>query len=367
MEIIKETSPHIKRKDNLLWMMLDVIIALLPTIVLSFIAYGVHYLKNYLISVGVMCFAEFVFVLIKNHIPYDGKKHSLKERLLKGLKEYRVTDFLVPAVSALIYSLIMPAGASWYAVLIGAIFGIVVGKLIFGGTGNNIFNPAAVGMVAAKLCFGSTYVNLNPSFADVSVSATPLGNINGLAFSNINDYSLLDLFLGRIGGTSGEAFKIAILAGFVYLLIRRDIDWRITLSYIGSFAFMMLFAGIIVHSKLPEVGVFHFLAYQLLSGGLLFGAVFMITDPVTSPINAPARWIYGALAGVLTVIIRLFGALPEGVGFSILIANACASALEYHAWSSSRWKRWHVIALSSIIVLPTIIMVLALLFGGKIA
>ncbi len=372
MQIIKESAPHLRRKDNLAMMMMDVIIALLPTIIFSLVIFKLDALRNILISVATMELCEFVFVLIKNRIPYDGTKHTIKEHFQVQKKAYTINNFLVPLVSALIFALIMPASSNpgsiiYVALVLGAAFGLIIGKLVFGGTGKNIFNPAAVGMVFAKLCFGSYYTYPENSYfashaADgtISTGATPLSYINytdkTFDFSN---YSLLDLFLGKTPGTIGEVFKVTILVGLVYLIIRHAIDWRIPLFYLGVFAFDMLIVGLIL-SGAKNVNCFDYLMYNLLSGGLLFGATFMATDPVTAPITRPGKMMYGAVLGSLTVIIRLFAALPEGVAFSILLANISTSVIDYYKWSTDEFNWKNLLSLGLIILLPLLVIIWAM-------
>ena len=369
MIITKETSPHLRRKATVTRMMVDVLIALAPTLIFSFIVYPINTLITYVISLAVMIGAEFVYVGLRNMMPKDGLKHSFKERFIYSYKgKYTQNNIITPAISAVIYTLIMPAGAPIYAVVLGALFGIVVGKLVFGGLGSNIFNPAAVGMLFAKLCFGSQYVTYVPTWyytvPDVAAGATPLSLINGGGFANITQYPLLDLFLGRIPGALGEVYKITILVGLVYLLIRRSIDYRIVASYLGTVTVLSLIAGLSVWGLNKEVNPLLFTAYQLLSGGILFGATFMLTDPVTSPINSPSRIIYGMVAAVVTIFIRFFAALPEGVGFSILIANMVAVVLDHYEWSNPRYTWKNILAMGLIVVLSGLTVFLVIGFGG---
>lgn len=395
MKVITERAPHLRRKSNVSWMMLDVVIALVPIIIYSFLFYNLYALRNLLISVFVFELCEFVFVLIKNRIPTDGDKHSLKEHLISGLKAYKLhlsTNILVPLVSGLIYGLISPIDTSngmlFYLVLIsGAVFGSVIGKLVFGGTGNNIFNPAAVGMVFSKICWGSYYVYPDPfspsasgkvgvNFSDVSneitTGATPISvdNINSInsgVFNNPNltNYSLLDLFLGRIPGLMGEVCKVLIIVGFIYLVIRHTIDFRISLFYVASFFLFMVIAGTILWyagyylTDTVRLNPFYFATYELLSGGLLFGAVFMATDPVTSPITKPGRVIYGVILGALTAIMRLFSSSPEGVIYAILIGNMLTPMIDYYKWSNNKWNWKKIVCASSIFVVTALIIVWA--------
>ena len=373
MIISKESAPHLRRKATVTRMMVDVLIALAPTLIFSFVVFPIRTLIFYLSSLAIMIGAEFVFVGLKNMMPKDGLKHSFKERFAYAYKgKYSITNVLTPAISAIIYTLTMPANAPVYAFILGALFGIVVGKLVFGGLGSNIFNPAAVGMVFAKLCFGGQYgdylSNWYCKIPDGVAGATPLGGGADSWFtnvvSNMGEYSMLDMFLGRIPGTLGEVYKITIIVGLIYLLIRRSADFRIVVSYLGTFIVLTLVGGLCVYSINNAVNPFNFMLYQLLSGGVLFGVTFMLTDPVTSPINAPSRIIYGMVAAVCTVFIRFFAALPEGVGFSILIANMVAVVLDHYEWSNPRytWKKF--VLMGSILVVSVLTVFLVITYGG---
>jgi electron transport complex protein RnfD len=381
MEIIKEASPHIRRRDSLNRMMVDLLIGLSPVLVFAFAVYQLAAVRNLFVSVGAMVAAEFVYVLIVNRLPKDGKKHSLGEKLRYGASHYRLSNFLVPTVSGLLYGLITPAcfasvwtgsywavanpynpltdGYAYFVLIAGALFGLVVGKLVFGGTGHNIFNPAAAGFIFAKECFGSRYRVANyfdvyfNNITDVQTGGTFL-NGSYSASASYSNYSLLDLLLGRTPGLMGEVCKVAILIGLAYLLIRHTIDWRITLSFLGTFVFLMFFAGLVVNSKDASIGVFPFVGYQLLSGGVLFGAVYMITDPVTSPMTSPSRVLYGTIIASSTVLIRLLGRsdyVKEGMCFSILLGNMVSPALDYYKWSTSKFTVKNLIPM---VVIPLV-------------
>ncbi len=349
MNFTVETSPHIRRKASVVTMLCDVLIALLPVVIWS-CGYGWSGIKNLLIPLVVMEAAELVFVLIKG----------------KGsLSAYRPSNALGAAVSALIFGLMMEprsasmAGMEYFYLIIGSAFGIIVAKLLFGGFGQNIFNPAAAGFVFTKLCFGSSW---NGAYAtngwlslfglDSSLS-TGASYLSSNPLINSSSYSFLDLFLGNTPGAMGEVCKVAIIIGLVYLLVRRAADWRVVLSYGVTFAVLMLFAGIFQKSG---DDAFAFTLNQILSGGMLFGLAFMITDPVTMPIDAPARVTYGMIAAVLAVFMRLFASNPEGVAYGILIANGVSAFLDHYKWAHSRytWKdflTYGVIAAVSILII----------------
>ena len=376
MAIFKESAPHLRRKASVTRMMVDVLIALAPTLIFSFVIYPLKTLTFYLISVAIMIGSEFVYTGLRNMMPNDGQKHSFKERFAYAYKgKFNQNNILTCAISAIIYTLIMPAGAPIYAVIVGALAGIILGKLVFGGLGSNIFNPAAVGMVFAKVCFGSQYVKfVAPEFinyyqvVDVTVSPTVLTNtaqegLGGL-IANFNNANLLDMFLGKMYGTLGEVYAVTILVGAIYLLIRRSADFRVMLPYLGAFALFSLIAGLGFFAVDGATNPFTFALFMLLSGGVLFGGVFMLTDPVTSPINAPSRIIYAIIAAIFTTFIRLFAALPEGVAFSILIANMMACVLDHYEWSNPRytWKKF--LAMGLLVVIPALVIFLVIKLGG---
>ncbi len=369
MTITKETAPHLRRKATVSRMMIDVLIALAPTLIFSIVVYPLNTLLFFAVAMLVMIGSEFVYVGLRNMMPLDGQKHTFKEKFIYAYKgKFNKNNVLTASISATIFTLIMPAGAPIYAVIVGAFVGIVFGKLVFGGLGSNIFNPAVVGMIFAKFCFGSQYVTYVDTWfytiPDVAAGATPLGLLSEGMYSNITQYPILDLFLGRIPGTLGEVYKITILIGLIYLLVRRSADYRIVVGYLGTFVFLSLIAGLSIYGLNNEVNPFLFVLYNVLSGGVLFGVTFMLTDPVTSPINSPSRYIYGMIAAVVTVFIRLFAALPEGMGYSILIANMMAVVLDHYEWSNPRytWKKF--LAMGLIIVISGLITFLAIFYGG---
>ncbi len=354
MEFIKKTSPYIKRKDNLKGMLLDVVIALLPTLIFAFIVYPLDALRIVPLSIFTFELCEFLFVLITK----------------KDYKAFNLVNALSALISALIYSLMLPGNLSWdngmgyFIVIIGAAMGTVFAKLLFGGFGNNIFNPACFGGIVVRLFWGGYTGHPTSSYhaslpTHIFSGGTALG---AESYSAINQISLLDMLLGKTSGALGEGFAITIIVGLIYLLVRHTIDWRTYLSYCLTFIVLMLIAGIIVQVKLGYVSMWRFLAYEILGGGFLFGSVFMITDPVTGPVGSPSRVIFGMFGATIAVFIRLFTASPEGVGYSILFANMIAPVLDYPSWSSSKWKRWHYISIASIAVVGILAVTLVLNF-----
>ena len=353
MKLIKESAPYIRRKADVKRMMLDVVIALSPITIFSCVMYGWSAIYVLLISIAIMLASEAIFVYLVNKPQYDGSKKTFKEKLKEAYSHYTINNLLAPLISALIYALIMPAGSQVWVVIVGALFGIIIGKLLFGGLGSNIFNPAALGRVAASICFKLDHKASN--MVDIVAGGTPLAHTNG-NIANITNYKLLDLFIGNVPGAMGEAGKIAIIVGGIYLLIRKSADIRAMLSTIITFAFLMLIAGL----KVDSANALNIMLYQLLSGGLIFGAVFMVTDPVTSPTTKFGRILYGALVASIAVLVRLFGAFPEGVAFAILIMNMFVPVIDYYKWSSSKYNYKQFIALGVILLAIVVIILLAL-------
>lgn len=349
MRLIKENSPHINKNSSVKRMMLDVLIALIPVVIFAIYEFGFKAVSVLLISVCTMLVSEIVFVFLVNKKPYDGEKQKFKDRIKYAYSKATINNILTPIISGVIYAMIMPAGCSWYITFIGALSGIVLGKLVFGGLGANIFNPAAVGRVITMVCFAS---KMTYPAVDAISGATPLGalanDIGVINFENIKN-----LLIGTVSGSMGEVSKICILAGGIYLIIRRSADFRVMLAVILSFAFVMFFGGI-----KSEANTMMYLLYQVLSGGLLFGAIFMATDPVTSPVTRPGRITFGILIGVISALIRLIGAYPEGVAFAILIVNMFVPVIDYYKWSTNKYSWKHFLLWGIILALCCVIVIL---------
>ena len=356
MKLIKETSPYIRRKSSVARMMGDVLIALAPVSIFSMVIYGWRAIYMFLLSLAVMIASECVFVYLTKQDPYDGTKKTFKEKVKTAYSKATINNILAPAISAIIYALLLPAGTNWYIVIIGALIGIVLGKLVFGGLGANIFNPAAVGRVSVLICFGSRLSIPAGNFGvDVVAGGTPLAQVMADA-TNINSYSLLDMFLGLIPGMIGETSKVLIIVGTLYLFIRKSADFRPTLSALLTFMLLMFIAGL----KVDGVNPFMFMLYQTLGGGLIFGAVFMLTDPITSPTTKPGRYLYGIVVAILVVLIRIFGAYPEGVAFSLLIGNMLVPLIDYYKWQTSKINYKHIILWTGLIGACALVLVLGM-------
>ena len=295
--LILNSSPHLHTTKSVPKIMWSVIIALIPAMAMSFYYFGIRAAWMVLTCV----IAALITEIVMNY--------------MKGEK---ITIFDGSAIiTGILLALTLPPSFRLSSAALGAIVAIALGKHIFGGLGYNIFNPALLGRAFLQASFPvaiTTWTNPNTAkFAEIDAvsTATPLG---AFKFENIlTDYS--DLLFGNVGGSLGETSAIAILVGGIFLLILKNADWRIPLSFLGSVA---VFSGIfwmIDPAQYPNP-LFH-----LLSGGLLFGAFFMATDMVTSPITPKGGWMFGIGAGILVIIIRQFGGLPEGVMYSILLMN----------------------------------------------
>lgn len=223
-------------------------------------------------------------------------------------------------ITPLIFALMMPVTMDLWIVAVGSAFGVFFGKMIFGGQGKNIFNPALVGVLFVTVSFPLQMNTrwLNPE-TDLVAAVTPLISLNKALPM---DYSMMDLLLGHVPGVIGETFRLGIIVLGLLLIILKVIDWRIPLSLIGTL-FVITFLGNIL---LPNYFIDP--VYSLLVGGLMFAAFFVATDPVSMPIKSWGRIIYGVGIGLLTVIIRNFATFPEGLTFSIVIMNAIAPLID---------------------------------------
>lgn len=279
-------SPHIHSGRSTQKIMLDVLIALLPATVAGVIIFGLRSLLVIGVCIGVSVLCEFLF-----------------NKIVK--KDMTITD-LSAVVTGLILALNLPANAPLWQAAVGAVFAIVIVKCIFGGIGRNVVNPAASARVFMLIAFSSLTKAAFPAKYDAVSTATPL-----VELAEGKTPELLDVFLGNIGGTIGETCTLALLIGGIYLLIRKVITWHIPVAFIGTvFLFTLAVKGDPMES----------LAWTI-SGGLIFGAIFMATDYVTSPSTPKGKIIFGIGAGFITTVIRFWGVYPEGVSFAILLMN----------------------------------------------
>lgn len=306
-------SPHRRTKDTTTGIMLDVIIALVPALVLSVVLFGFRSLAVVAVSVIACVLFEYI--------------------CRKVMKRDNTIGDLSAIVTGILLAFNLPSTMPLWMVIIGDAVAIIVVKQFFGGIGQNFVNPALVGRIVLMMSFPTYTNNYVQPFAwrieqlDAVTTATPLaqfaGNYNAeSALSVINSSSLpalSEMFYGARGGCLGETCAAALIVGFLYLIIRKVISPAIPLCYVGTVALIMFFTGGMSLT---------FTAYQVMAGGLLLGAIFMATDYTTSPISLKGKIVYAIGCGIITSLIRIFGNLPEGVSFSIILMNILVPHIE---------------------------------------
>ncbi|MFK5954110.1 MAG: RnfABCDGE type electron transport complex subunit D [Desulfobacterium sp.] len=290
-------SPHLSDQTfTTRRMMTDVLIALLPLMVMSVYVFRMFAVTQLAICVVACLAAEFVFVKMRS-------------------KPVTLNDFSA-VVTGVIIALSLPGTAPWYVGVLASVVAIGIGKTIFGGLGMNIFNPAMVGRAFVMIAFASAmgasaYINADGTIDAMSM-ATPLTAFKQGGVTT----AILDLFVGVTNGSLGETSAFACLLGGGYLLYRKTASWEIPAGILSA---------VVVISFLADMsGGFggRFVLHQLFGGALLFGAFFIATDPVSSPVTPKGKWIFGMGTGSLIMVIRLFSGYPEGVMFAVLLMNA---------------------------------------------
>lgn len=305
-------SPHVHSSDSTPKIMLMVVIALMPALAWSVFAFGLEALRVTFIAVASCIAFEY---LIQRYILKTKSSVSDWSALLTGL----------------LLAFNVPSNLPWWIIIIGSLVAIGIAKLSFGGLGQNIFNPALVGRVFLLISFPvqmTSWPVTRQSGIDALTGATPLGLIkeglmSGKTISEISKElpATTDLLLGNMSGSLGEVSALLLILGGLFLLIRKVITWHIPVSIIATVAAFSSVFWLIN----PEMNVNP--VYQILTGGLILGAIFMATDMVTSPMTSKGQIIFGFGIGLLTILIRMFGAYPEGISFAILIMNALVPLL----------------------------------------
>jgi electron transport complex protein RnfD len=303
-------SPHVHGKETTRKLMLSVVLALMPALFTSVFYFGI----GAVIVTATSVISCIVF------------EYLIQRFLLK--KQISITDGSA-LVTGLLLAFNLPSNIPIFIVIIGSLVAIGIAKMTFGGLGNNPFNPALVGRVFMLISFPVQMTSwpvpsgLKTGYIDAITGATPLAIIkegikNGESLSQLMEKvpTTIQMLLGKMGGSMGEVAAVALLTGFAYMLYKKIITWHIPFSVIGSVAIFTTILWLLNPEKNADP-MFH-----ILTGGLLLGAIFMATDYVTSPMNPKSMLIYGSGIGILTVIIRVWGAYPEGVSFAILIMNA---------------------------------------------
>ena len=306
-ELTISSSPHVHSPITTRTIMRDVLIALLPALLGSIYFFGFRALTVTMVSVAACVFFEWAYCkLMKMHCKiYD----------------------LSACVTGVLLAFVCPVTIPYWTIILGDFFAIVIVKMLFGGLGRNIVNPALAGraFMFSWPVLMSNWVKVGFenaagvfSTADAVTAATPLANMHQ---GVLCEESILDLFLGNVGGCLGETSALLLIIGFIYLLYRKVITARIPLAYIGTVA-VLTFLFPQGNDRIA------WMAAQVFGGGLMLGAIFMATDYVTSPVTKLGQIVYGVGCGLLTVLIRYFGGYNEGVSYAILIMNACVVLLD---------------------------------------
>lgn len=318
-QLIVAPAPHAHSGDSVRRNMLLVILALLPAYVVSVLEFGCGALITAAISVIACVCTEWVI-----------SRYLLKE-------QRQTIGDLSAVLTGLLLAFNLPSSIDWWIVIIGAVVAIGVGKMTFGGLGQNPFNPALVGRVFLLISFPAQMTTwpvakgFATSYVDAETGATPLYYLKHMlkaGDSSVIDQlpALKDAFLGAMGGSLGEVCALALIIGGLFLICTKVITWHIPVSIIATVALFAACTGWV--GALPEgMTTCSYVGYELLTGGLMLGAFFMATDYVTSPMSAWGKIIFGIGIGFIMMVIRTWGNYPEGMSFAILIMNACVPLL----------------------------------------
>lgn len=294
---IVSSSPHIRSTASTQRIMLDVLIALAPAAIAGTVIFGLGAALVIAVCVGGAVLSELVFNLITK------RPNSLPD--------------LSAAVTGLILALNLHANTPWWQCLIGSVFAIVVVKCLFGGLGCNFANPAITGRILLLISFaGSVGGAAMPKIVELTTTSTPLASLSSGVTEGLPSFT--DMLLGLRGGAIGEVCILAILLGFVYLVARKVIYFETPLVFV-----LTVFVLALLLTNDPTAALYH-----VLSGGLMFGAVFMATDYVTTPITRTGKIVFAVGCGIITVLIRFYGSYPEGVSFAILFMNILTPYIE---------------------------------------
>ena len=312
LKLIATSSPHIRAAETTRSIMLDVIIAMVPALVWAVITFGVEALLLTAVSVVGCVFWEWLY-----------------RKLMK--KPQSVGD-LSAVVTGMLLAFVCPPSTPLWMILIGDFFSIIVVKQLFGGIGKNFVNPALAGRAFLLGSYASamtTWVdpaaNKTPLFGgtvDVVTTATPLAMMKSGDLEALSQYSIMDMFLGKIPGSLGEVSALLLIVGGLYLIIRKVINWQTPVAYIATVAVLTFL--------FPRYGAsgLDWMLYSIFGGGLMLGAFFMATDYATSPVTKKGQLIFGIGCGLCTVFIRYFGSYSEGVCYSIMIMNLCVALID---------------------------------------
>lgn len=317
-------SPSLKGNLTTKEIMKELTLGLLLVFVLAVFYYASAYGSRYALQAILLLVCSLVTTLVCEFLFAKIRKRDPKKEIQNSFGW----------VTAIILTLMVPISTRPYALIISTAFAIIFGKMLFGGFGHNIFNPAAVGRAVIFATFTGASTNLVTSATPTALIANSYGWVPANAdaldgfLSQVGGWS--SLFLGTYPGALGETFTIAIVLIGIFLIVRKIIDWRVPVVYLGTIFVMTAIVAIItgVGSYQGIPGFIWYPVLHLILGGVVFGAFFMLTDPVTSPTSAAGRTIFALGAGILTVLIRLTGNLPEGCLYSILLMNMMTPLIE---------------------------------------
>ena len=298
MKLTVASSPHIRGDFRTSRLMLDVVIALIPALAVGVAVLGIRALVLTLVSMAAAVAAELLWNLLTK------SRNTLPD--------------CSALVTGMLLAMTLPASTPYWMVAVGSGFAIIFVKMMCGGLGQNVFNPALAARAFLMLLWPAAITRYEALGVDGVTAATPLHH---MVMPALPEESILDMFLGNCPGSIGELSALALILGGVYLVARKVISPRIPMAYIGTVAVLTL----VFHKT--DNGLFWML-YSLFSGGLMLGAIFMATDYATSPVTAGGQILYGIGCGVLTVIFRYFGLFPEGVTYAILLMNACVWTID---------------------------------------
>ncbi len=328
MNLAVNPAPYVRSKNSTLKIMLMLLGGLalvwLAAIIYYFIAGnvedGLFAILNVVICVLTAMVTEILFFLPKTLKEYKENKEKVGNICLYLLKK-EINSF--GYITGIILALLLPVGMAWWQLVFTTIAAVAICKMLFGGFGYNIFNPAIFGRIFAQICFGSSFnyghIEGIQEF-EVFTGPTVLSNWAGEGWNTLTSFSnvsLFDLFIGNYRGTLGETFSLLIIVIGIAFVVLHVIDWRISCSYLLTCLLSAMLVGAV--NGVSDFGTF--ILAQMLTGGILFGAVFCLTDPVTSPTSPLGKIIYGVFAGFITMLIRFMGSGAEGVAYSILFAN----------------------------------------------
>ncbi len=292
-KLVASSSPHIRSPESVQSIMIDVLVALFPATLAGVIIFGYEALITIVLAILAAMITEAIVMKEKN-IFGDGSA----------------------AVTGLLLALTLPPSPPWWLVVFGSVTAMLIGKHVYGGLGNNLFNPALVARAVLFVSWaGHMTTWVAPTFVDGVSTATPLAG---------GEHSFLDLFIGIVPGSIGETSAIALLIGAGWLFYKGHISWHIPGSFILTAFFLGgIFEGFGSLADMVAMGLFHVLA-----GSLLLGALFMATDMVTSPVTPRGQIVFGVGCGLITMLVRVFGGYPEGITFAILLMNGATPLID---------------------------------------